>query len=73
MKITATPLVWLIILRYLVLKLGTASLVAFGVAVEPVVKLVTPQLQVMLAVAAKVVPVPVVAVVALIQAATAEV
>ena len=70
MKIMATLLVWLTILRCLVLKLGTVSLAAFGVAVEPVVKLVTPHLQVMLAVAAKVVPVPVVAVVALIQAAT---
>jgi hypothetical protein len=73
MKITVTLLVWLTILKCLVLKLGTVSLVAFGVAVVPVLKQVTPQLQVMLAVAAKVVPVPVVAVVALIQAATAEV
>tara|TARA_B100000530_G_scaffold185365_1_gene117435 strand:- start:9 stop:230 length:222 start_codon:yes stop_codon:yes gene_type:complete len=73
MRITAILLVWLIILRYLVLKLGTVSLVAFGVAVVPVLKQVTYQLQAGHVAAVKVVPVPVAAVVALIQATKAEV
>tara|TARA_B100002019_G_scaffold84876_1_gene73393 strand:- start:290 stop:511 length:222 start_codon:yes stop_codon:yes gene_type:complete len=73
MKITDTLLVWLIILWYLVLKLGTVSSVAFGVAVVPVLKQVTYQVHLGHVVAAKVVPVPVAAVVALIQATRAEV